>query len=167
MVIFLALAVLISGGNATGLGHTARPRAIGWPLLVIATTAAVFTVDRCANGLAVLFGTAALNGLIRVVSGHAINQPSVSVPRLEGFFFLLLGIGASVTTSCASERGGALGVLARAACIGLLACAVAVMTGTMSSIEHWETPILVAFVLCLAALWAGTKPSGTSKQQTG
>jgi hypothetical protein len=164
LLIFLALVISISGGIAIALGYTPRSRVLGLPLFLTATTAAVYTVDRWARGLGVVFGTAALNGLITLTSGHALSQPSVPVPRVEGTLLLLLGILASTTTARLSQGTADLSTVVRTACLGILACAVASIVSTLGSVKHWETPTLIAFVSCLLTLWAGTTSRATRRR---
>jgi len=164
LLMFLALVISISGGILIAFGYSSRPRVLGLPLFLVATTAAVYTVDRWAIGLGVLFGTAALNGLIIFASGHALNQPSNPVPRLRGFLILLLGILAARAGSRVSASTGDLRTAVRVACLGVLTCAVAFITFTGAAVKNWEIPTLIAFVVCLAVLWAGTNSTGTNSR---
>jgi hypothetical protein len=156
LLMFLALAISISSGIVIAFGYSSRPRILGLPLFLVAGTAAVYTVDRWAIGLGVLFGTAALNGLMIFASGHALNRPSTPVPRLQGFLILLLGILAAGAGSRVSAVAGDLNTAVRVACLGVLTCTVAFITCTIATVKHWEIPTLIAFVLCLTVLWAGT-----------
>ena len=167
LLMFLVLVISISSGILIAFGYSSRPRVLGLPLFLVAAAAAVYTVNRWAIGLGVLFGTAALNGLIIFASGHALNQPSNPVPRLRGFLILLLGILAARAGSRVSASTGDLSTAVRVACLGVLTCAVAFITcSAIAAVKHWEIPTLIAFVVCLAVLWAGTN-SRDPKRRTG
>src|SRR5947209_2184062 len=97
--LFLLLIVVISGGIATGLGYSPRPRPLGWVLFFGGVGVGAFTVDRWAKVLPGIFGIATLNGFIILISGHALNQPEIEVPRLIGVLFTVVMAGASFVTA--------------------------------------------------------------------
>ncbi len=150
--LFLLLIVVISGGIATGLGYSPRPRPVGWVLIIVGLGAATFTVDRWAKVLPGIFGIATLNGLIILISGHALNQPATQVPRLVGGLLTLVMAGASFITASFADRH--LTNTDRAAYLGVLTCFVAMLVCVMMSVEHWEVPVCIGFIGCIAVLWA-------------
>ena len=150
--LFLLLIVVISGGIATGLGYSPRPRPLGWVLFVAGVGVGVFTVDRWAKVLPGIFGIATLNGLIILISGHALNQPTIQVPRLIGTLFTVVMAGASFITASFADRH--LTTADRAAYLGILACFVAMLVCVMGSVEGWELPVCIGFIASIAVLWA-------------
>jgi hypothetical protein len=150
--LFLLLIVVISGGIATGLGYSPRPRPLGWVLFTVGTGVAVFTVDRWAKVLPGIFGIATLNGLIIVISGHALNQPAIEVPRLVGALFTVVMASASFITASLADRH--VTNIDRAAYVGVLGCFVAVLVCVMVSVERWEVPVCIGFIAFIAVLWA-------------
>jgi hypothetical protein len=150
--LFLLLIIVISGGIAIAFGYSPRPRPIGWVLFILGLIVAVFTVDRWAQVLAGIFGIATLNGLIILLSGHALNSPGVPVSRLVGALFTMVMAGASVTTASFADRD--LTNTDRVAYLGILSCFVAMFTCVMASVEHWEVPVCIGFIGCIAVLRA-------------
>lgn len=150
--VFLLLIVVISGGIATGLGYSPPPRPLGWVLFIVGTGVAAFTVDKWARVLPGVFGVATLNGLIILISGHALNQPAVPVPRLVGLLFTVAMAGASVVTGSLADCH--LMNTDRAAYIGILSCFTAMVVCIMASVEGWELPVCIGFMGCVAVLWA-------------
>lgn len=150
--LFLLLIVVISGGIATGLGYSPRPRPVGWVLFIVGLGAGAFTVDRWAKVLPGIFAIATLNGIIILISGHALNQPAIQVPRLVGGLFTVVMAGASFLTASFADRH--LTNTDRAACLGILACFVAMLVCVMTSVGRWEVPVCIGFIACIAILWA-------------
>jgi hypothetical protein len=149
-LLFFALMIAISSGLMICLGYGIRPRPLGWVLFIAGSVAAFVTVDRWANALPGIFGVATLNWIIILTSGHALNQPSVRVPRLIGASSTVLAASASVATARFQERD--LGKLDRAACLGILSCFVAMVPCTMLPVEHWEIPVGIGLMGCIAVL---------------
>ena len=156
--LFLLLIVVISGGIATGLGYSPRPRPLGWVLFIVGLGIGAFTVDRWAKVLPGIFGIATLNGLIILISGHALNQPAIQVPRLVGVLFTVVMAGASFITASLADRH--LTNTDRAAYLGILACFVAMLVCVMTSVEHWEVLVCIGFIACVAVLWGRRFLSG-------
>jgi hypothetical protein len=154
LLVFLLLVLSISGGIATGLGYTPRSRLLGWVLCIGGTVVAVLTVDWWATILPGIFGIATLNGIIILISGHALNQPSVSVPRIISLFLTIVMAGGSVATM----RSGSARLTSaeRAAYVGVLCCFIAMFTCVSLSVANWELPVCIGFVACISLLWAET-----------
>ena len=139
--LFLLLIGVISGELSTGLGYSPRPRPLGWILFMAGVTIAALTVDKWARIIPGVFGIATLNGLIILISGHALNQPAIPVPRLMGALFTGVMAGTSVITAGFADRH--LTNTDRATYLGILACFVAMMVCVMTSAEHWEIPVCI------------------------
>jgi hypothetical protein len=150
-ILFLSLIVVISSGIATGLGYSPRPRPLGWALFIVGGIVGIFTVDGWARVLPGVFGIATLNGLIILMSGHALNQPAVPVARPIGFLLTLVMAGASFITSSSADRH--LTIIDRTAYLGILACFVGMMVSVMGSIAGWELPVCIGFVCVVVVLW--------------
>jgi len=149
--LLLFLIVVISGGLATGLGFSPRPRPFGWILFTVGLIVGAITVDRWARVLPGIFGIATLNGLIILISGHAFNQADIPVPRLAGALFTVVMAGASGITGSLADRH--LTHTDRVAYLGILACFVAMLVGVMTSVKRWEVPVCIGFIACIAVLW--------------
>ena len=152
LFLFLLLIVVISGGIATVLGYSPRPRPLGWVLFTVGTGVAAFTVDRWAKVLPGIFGITTLNGLIILISGHALNQPATKVPRPVGALFTVVMASASFITASLADRH--VTNTDRAAYLGILACFVAMLVCVIASVGHWEVPVCIGFIASIAVLWA-------------
>ena len=141
-LLFFVLVVIISGGIATSLGHTARPRFLGWVLFTAGSITATLTERRWALALPGIFGLATLNGLIILVSGR-LNQLDVPVPRVLGAFFTIVMAAACFTTATLPHRE--LRITDRIAHVGMLSCFVALLTCVMVSAKNWGGPVCFAF----------------------
>jgi hypothetical protein len=141
---------VISGGAVITLGYAPRSRPLGLVLFIAGYIAAAFTVDRWAKALPGIFGVATLNCIIILTSGHALNQPSVRVPRLIGAFLTVLAASASVATRRFADRD--LENTDRIAYLGILSCFVAMFVCTMTPVKHWEVPVGIGFLGCTAVL---------------
>lgn len=146
--LFCLLIILISGGVATVLGYTPRSQAFGWILLSIGVTVAMITINRWAQALPGIFGVATLNSLIILITGHALTQPTIPVPR--GIGVLLTMVLATATVATWDFAGRSLTGIDRAVCVGILSCLVAVIVCLMASVAHWEIPVSIAILGCLA-----------------
>jgi hypothetical protein len=146
--LFCVLIMIISGGTATVLGYTPRSQAFGWVLLVIGVSVAMITINRWAQALPGIFGIATLNSLIILITGHALNQPAVPVPRRDGVLLTVVMAIASVATW--DFAGPSLTGIDRAACVGILSCFVAVIVCSMASVAHWEIPVCIGILGCLS-----------------
>jgi hypothetical protein len=151
-LLFFVLMVVISGGLETGLGYTPRPWPLGWALFVSGTTAAVLTVDRWAKALPGIFGVATLNSIIILADGHALNQPSVPVPRWTGALLTAIAAGASAATAKFVDRD--LENIDPASFSASLSCFVAMYVCIMAPVERWEIPVATGLIGCIAVLWA-------------
>ena len=112
----------------------------------------VFTVDQWARVLPGIFCIAALNGVIVLISGHALSQPGIQVRPLVGILFTVIMAGASFISASFAHRH--LTNIDRAAYLGILACFVAMFVCVMTLVERWEVPVCVGFVACIGVLWA-------------
>ncbi len=160
LLLLLLLIMSIGGGALTALGYTPRPRAFGWVLGLGGYIAAILTVDQWARALPGIFGLATVNGLIMLVTGHALTQPSVQVSRVLTTFFVSTVAGGAVATLSMVNRP--LTVVRRTASLGILSCFVGMLFSTMAGIPHWETPVSFGFAGCVAALLIETLRSRTS-----
>jgi len=79
---------------------------------------------------------------------------------------LLLGILAVTASSRISDSTGDLNIAIRAACLGILTCAVAAFTCSAGAVKDWQTPTLIAFALFLTVLWAGTELRNIRQRKT-
>lgn len=157
-LLLAVLAFITSAGMATALGFNQRPRPLGYVLLALGLTAAVFTVNQWSSAVPVLVGTGILNSFITLCSGHALNQPDVPASRPESALFLASMIGAAVTISKVSPVIRTHAV--HAAYLGMFACVVAPFTSALISAEGWGIPTLVVFIACVVLLWATGERSG-------
>ena len=152
--LLVILMITIAGGVTTVLGYTPPRQSFGWVFLIAGSIVGILTVDRWAPVLPGIFGVATLNGLIILIGGHALNQPGVPVPRLLGALFTAIIAAASFVTANFADRG--LTNADRIAYLGTLSCFVAMLACIMSSIEHWEVPVSIGFILCVTTLWSRT-----------
>ena len=148
--LFLFLVVVISGGVAASFGYSPRARSLGWSLIIAGAILGVFTVDRWSRILPGIFGIAAINGLVILITGHALNESTVPVPRLVGALFTAVMATASIVTATFARRD--LTNTDRAAYLGILACFVAMLVCVVSSVEHWILLVCIGFVGCIAVL---------------
>ena len=151
-LLFFAWMIAISGGIMICLGYGTRPRPLGWVLFIAGSVAAIVTVDRWAKALPGIFGVATLNCIIILADGHALNQPSVKIPRLIGAFLTVVAASASLATARFADRD--FENADRAPYIGILSCFVAMFICTTASVERWEIPVGIGLMVCLAVLWA-------------
>ena len=151
LLLFFLLVVAISSGIAVGLGYSSRPRPLGWLLFTAGAVIAILTVCKWANALPAIFGVATLNAIIILITGHALNQPSVPVPRMVGALLTIVMAGASVTTASSADRDPTNTGLA--AYLGILSCFVAMVICFMESVQYWKVPVCIVFIGCIAALW--------------
>ncbi len=115
-------------------------------------------MDRWAKALPGIFGIATLNGLIILISGHALNEPAIQVPRLVGVLFAAAMAAASFVTASFADRD--LTRAERTAYLGLLGCFVAMFVCVMTSVSRWEVPVCVGFGVCTAVLAAKGRSFG-------
>jgi hypothetical protein len=148
LFLFCFLIVMISGGIATVLGYTPRSQTFGWVFVAIGVSVAMISIKRWAQALPGIFGLATLNSLIILITGHALNQPGVPVPRGDGVLLTAVMVVATVATW--EFAGPSLTVSDRAACVGILSCFVAVVVCSMASVAHWEIPVSIGILACLS-----------------
>lgn len=146
--LFCLLILIISGGIATVLGYTPRSQAFGWIVLSIGVSVAIITINKWAQALPGIFGIATLNSSIILITGHALNQPNMPVPR--GIGVLLTLVMATATVGTWDFAGRCLTGIDRAACVGILSCFVAIVVCLMASVTHWEIPVSIAILGCLS-----------------
>ena len=123
-----------AGGLATLVGYTPRSRLFGWIFFVAGASVAVMTVNKWAQVLPGIFGVATLNSLMILITGHALNQPSVPVSRWIGLLLTAVMVSASVVTS--DFAGRRLTKIDNATCFGILSCLVAMIVFVMGSVSH-------------------------------
>jgi FtsH-binding integral membrane protein len=163
-VLFLLLLICIAAGLIISFGNTRRPKPLGWITFIAGYVLAVWTDPRWARILPGVFGPAALNGIIILSTGHALNQPTVPFPRWQALIFTVLMFIGSLTTTPFMKIG--LSRTDQVACIGLLSCFVAGFAAIGLSIEHWEGPIGAAILAFLGLIWTG-KVQGRKVRKTG
>ncbi len=102
--LFFVLAAFAGVGSTVAFVDPTRPRAVGAVAMIAAIAIGVATVRvwRCA--LPSVFACAALNGLIIVSEGHALNSPSVPVSRLLGILLTVAMAAAAALTEFANRR---------------------------------------------------------------
>ncbi len=159
---FVLLVAVISAGISIGLGYSPRPRAFGWVLFVAGLIVAILTVYRWAQVLPGIFGVATLNGLIVLISGHALNQPAIPVPRLVAVLFTMVMADATVMLAGLESRD--VTNIDRAAYLGTMSCFVAMMFCVINSVGHWELPVCIGFIVCMAVLWTRKFWSGGNRR---
>ena len=163
-VLFWILLTCITAGLIISFGNTPRPKPLGWITFIAGYVLALWTVPRWARILPGVFGPAALNGIIILSTGHALNQPSVPFPRWQALLLTVLMASGGLTTAPFMKKG--LSRTDQVACIGLLSCFVAGFTAIALSVERWESPIGIAFLAFLGLIWTG-RAQGRRVRATG
>ena len=85
-------------GPAADFNHGPPPRALGWLFLVMAAAIFFVTMDRWVKVFPGLTVLATMNSILVIGSGHAVNNPQVRIPRLEGVI-MTVALGASALVS--------------------------------------------------------------------
>ncbi len=150
---FWLIGTCIVAGLGIAIGNSPRPEAMGWLLFSVGTAGAVATVNRWARILPAVFGTPALNGLIILADGHALNQPSVPFPRWQAL--ILIAVTAAGAYSTAPFSHTPLTKADKAACFGIFGCFVAMLTCILLAVPHWEIPVCAALLISLGLTWIG------------
>lgn len=91
------------GATVTFIDPT-RPRAVGAVAMIAAVTVAIATAQLWKRVLPAIFLCGALNGLIILVEGHALNTPDIPVSRVIGVLLTLSMILGAVLTAAANRR---------------------------------------------------------------
>jgi FtsH-binding integral membrane protein len=95
-----------------------------------------------------VFAPAVLNGLIIFVSGHALNQAKLPVPRWESIIIIALAVTGVIVT--APFTNGNLTIEDKIGALGVWACFIAAFVGIVLPMNGWETPVGIALIACLA-----------------
>jgi hypothetical protein len=91
------------GATVTFIDPT-RPRAVGATAMIAASAIGIATARHWRRVLPAVFLCGALNGLIILAEGHALNSPGIPVPRLLGVLLTLGMIAGAVLTAAANRR---------------------------------------------------------------
>ena len=143
--LFLLLIAAISSAVAISLGYTSRPRYWGFLLFIAGSMTAFFTVDRWASALPGLFGIATLNGIFLT-----IGQQVIPISHAKSALLTIVMACASLVTAHFVDRS--LTNISRAAYLGILSSFVAMLTCIMTSIQRWELPVCVGFIVSILVL---------------
>lgn len=107
------------GATVTFIDPT-RPRVVGAVAMIAATAVAIITVRHWKGVLPAIFLCGALNGLIILAQGHALNSPGIPVSRVLGAVLTLAMVAGAVLTAAANRR--AFTLLERLSFTGIFIC---------------------------------------------
>ena len=91
------------GATVTFIDPT-RPRVVGAAAMIAAAGVAIATARLWKRVLPAIFLCGALNTVIMLVEGHALNSPGIPVPRLIGVLLTIAMILGAVLTAAANRR---------------------------------------------------------------
>lgn len=127
-------------------GHPSR--VLGYMTLAVAAAIFVATADRWKRVFPGLMLAGTLGALLELARGHAVNNPSVLIPRFISFVQLVVILGVTALSFTFKERE--LNFFDRFA---LLAFAVSIFVGGEEATRQ-EIPVaLIAGGLCVLAAW--------------
>jgi hypothetical protein len=118
--LFFGCAAFAGVGATVAFVDPTRPRAVGAAAMIVATVVAVATVRLWRSVLPAIFACGALNALIILGEGHALNAPDVPVPRPVGLLLTLAMVAAAILTARANRRQFTL--VERLSFIGIFVC---------------------------------------------
>lgn len=137
---------LVFGGMAIALTPSPHSPVVGWGLLVIAAVILVLTMDRWVRVLPGILAYGILGGILTILSGHALNQPSVNVPRVEGVIMTILIAGSAAVSFTFTKRK--LDLFDRLALLAFVFCFF-----WQAALRHFVlVPLAIGFCF-LAAAW--------------
>jgi len=102
--LFFGCAAFAGVGTTVTFIDPTRPRAVGAMAMIAATAVAIATVRHWRGVLPAIFFCGALNGLIILAQGHALNSPNIAVPRLLGAALTLAMVAGAALTAAANRR---------------------------------------------------------------
>jgi hypothetical protein len=102
--LFFGCAAFAGVGATVAFIDPTRPRAVGATAMIVASVVGIATVRLWRRVLPAIFACGALNGLIIVGEGHALDSPGVPVTRTLGILLTLAMIAAAVLTTLANRR---------------------------------------------------------------
>lgn len=102
--LFFGCAAFAGVGATVAFIDPTRSRAMGISALIIAGSVGTSTVRLWKRVLPAIFACGALNGLIIIGQGHALNSPDVVVARSLGVVLTLAMISAAALTARANSR---------------------------------------------------------------
>jgi hypothetical protein len=149
--LFFACAAFAGVGATVAFIDPTRPRIFGFTAMTVAISVAIATVRFWKKTLPGIFGCGALNALIILYQGHALNSPAVPVPRLLGILLLAGMIAASALTAYANDQTCRL--LERMSAIGVFLCCAALFSGFDFQSLFIAAGLLCAAFPAIAHLW--------------
>jgi hypothetical protein len=150
IILFFGCAAFAGVGATVAFIDPTRPRAFGFTAMTVAIAVAIATVKTWKKALPGIFACGALNALVMVYQGHAVNSPDVPVARPLGLLLLAGMIAASGLTAYANDQP--LTLVERVSAIGVFLCCAALFSGfdsqslfmtagfvcaTLPAIRHW------------------------------
>jgi len=150
LFLFFGCAAFAGVGATVAFIDPTRPRLFGFTAMTVAIAVAIATVKTWEKALPGIFAFGALNALIMVCQGHALNSPEVPVARPLGLLLLAGMIAASGLTAYANDQ--ILRLVERVSAIGVFLCCAALFSGfdyqslfmtagfvcaTFPAIRHW------------------------------
>lgn len=148
--LFFGCAAFAGVGATVAFIDPTRPRMFGFTAMTVAIVIAIATVKIWKKALPGIFACGALNALIMVYEGHALNSPQVPVARPVGLLLSAGMIAASGLTAYANDQTFTL--VERVSAIGVFLCCAALFSGfdsqslfmtagfacaTLPAIRHW------------------------------
>ncbi len=123
-------------------------RVLGYFILVAAALIFVITANRWKRVLLGIMIAATLGSLLELARGHAVNNPSVLVPRSIAFVQLVVVVG--VTALSFTFKNSPLNIVDR---LALLACAASIYVGGEETIQQKVPLALIVGGACVFVAW--------------
>lgn len=121
--LFFGCAAFAGVGATVAFIDPTRPRAVGFAAMTVAIAIGIATVRLWKQILPGIFAFGALNALIIIFDGHALNSPQIPVARPLGILLAAGMIAASALTAYTNSQRFTL--LERVSAVGiLLSCAM-------------------------------------------
>lgn len=108
ILFFLLIAGLFFGGVIYAFFPSGHSRILGWAFIIVSAMVMVAEMSRWVRVLPAILGLAVLNGLISLATGHALNNPSAPISRLDMLVVTLFFAACSVLARTFTGRGLAL-----------------------------------------------------------
>ncbi len=102
--LFIGIAGLFVGGIAYAFFPTGHSPVLGWVFIAISTAVMIALMNRWVKVLPGLLGLAVLNGVISILSGHVLANPTEPIPRLQAFYLTLFFAASSVLSGTFKAR---------------------------------------------------------------
>lgn len=120
ILLVLAWFGAVIAGMAIALTPSSYSPLVGWGLLLFMAIVLILTMDRWVKVLPGILGYGIFGGLFTIVSGHALNQPSVHVPRIQAMIMtVVIAVSAWVSFTFTKRK---LDLLDRIAVFGFIFC---------------------------------------------